>query len=379
MSPRTVDIVAAGPASADLYDPAAPAWALAGGLAAKGHSVQVTFPGAEGTAAPGPGIAVAPFPPVTSHVGSILGDAELARSAAHRLRPEAQVIVRDPSGVGTLGLRRGHRPVVAFVRSLAVDEAGAAPTPAPADGLRSKLSSWGERRGARRLEREALEEANAICCVTAAQRDRLQADYRIPAERLRIAAPAVARGPTPPTREEARRRLEVPDDDPLAVLLPPVDPAATAEASPALEAFRRTRPIFAGARLVVVGVPGAAGPGVISVPRRDAEAVAAAAAAADVAVAYAPGRALDPGLIVALRAGVACVVGPSFDLGPGSESAVRRSPTADSGELASVLAELFADPEARRTLGEAGRAYAGRFDPERLAEELEAAGALGPS
>lgn len=375
MDRRTIDIVAAGPPSIDLYDPAVSAWVLATALSGRGHSVQVTFPGPEGTPPPSAEVAVAPFPPVTAHVGTALGDAELTRAAAHRIRPTAQVIVRDPAGLGAIGLRKGHRPVVAFVRSLG-GEAGEAAPGGPV-GVVSRLASWGSRRGARRLEREALDEASAICCETAAQKERLRTDYGIPAERLRVVPPAIAVGAEPPARAVARRELGVPDDVPLAILLPPADPALAPAAGPALEGFQRTRPIFPGARLGVVGVPEATGAGVVTVPSRGMEAVTSAVAAADVAVAYAPGARLDPGLVLALRAGIACIVPPSLDLGEGADPAVRRAPTSDSGELASVLAELFADPEGRRVLGESARTFARRFDPARLAEELETAGALG--
>ncbi|HYA10858.1 MAG TPA: hypothetical protein VEH10_04220, partial [Thermoplasmata archaeon] len=164
MGRRTIDVVAAGPPSSDLYDPAAPAWALAAGLAARGHAVQVAFPGPEGTPAPSATVTVAPFSPVTAHVGSFLGDAELAREAAHRLRPTAEAIVRDPAGLGALGFRHGRRPVISFLRAFADDPT--APARPGAAGVRSKLLGWGERRSVRRLQREALEEASAIFCAT---------------------------------------------------------------------------------------------------------------------------------------------------------------------------------------------------------------------
>ncbi len=373
MAPRTVDVVAAGPPPTDLYDPAGPAWALAAGLAARGHSVQVTYPAPAEAPAPPAGLLAAPFPAVTAHVGTPLGDAELTREAARHLRPAAGTIVRDPSGLGPLGHHAGHRSVVSFVRTLGA-EPGAASAPT---GWRAKLPGWGERRGVRRLEREALAEATAVCCASAAQRELLASDYGVAPERLRVTAPAVAPGPAAPAREAARRQLVVPDDVPLAVLLPPVDPANAPALVPAIEAFHRTRPIFTGARLAVLGIPEAPGPGLVSLPARDGATVASAVAAADVAIACASGLSLDPGIVVALRAGVPTIVAPSAPVGEEADGTVRRANVAEAGELASVLAELFADPEGRRALGEKGRAYAHRFDPDRLAEELESAGALG--
>jgi hypothetical protein len=379
MAVRTIDVLAAGPPSADLYDPAAPAWALAGGLAARGHSVQVTFPGPSETPSPPPGVTLAPFPPVTPHVGTFLGDAELAKSAGRRIRPVADAVVRDPAGLGSLGHRAGRHAVVAFVRGLAGDLTPAAPSgPSVSGGFATRVLGWGERRGVRRLEREALAEATTVYCTTAAQRERVREDYGVAADRLRLGAPTVPRGPEPPARDAARRLVGVPDDILLVVVLPPVDPATVGTAGPAVEAFRRTRPIFPGARLAVLGAADAAGPGTIALPSREAGAITSAIAAADVAVAFSPPATLDPGLVLALRAGVPTVAAPTVDLGDASDGVVRQAPTADAGELASVLAGLFADPEERRALGERARAFAKRFDPEHLAEELETTGAFGP-
>jgi hypothetical protein len=324
-------------------------------------------------------VTVAPFSPVTAHVGTFLGDAELARSAGRRLRPGADVVVRDPAGLGSLGHHVGRHAVVAFVRGLASDAAAAAPPgPSGSGGFASRVLGWGERRGVKRLEREALSEATTVYCTTSAQGERLRQEFGIAPERLRVGSPAVPRGSEPPARDAARRQVGVPDDILLVTVLPPVDPTAVGAAAPAVEAFRRTRPIFPGARLAVLGTADAVGAGMLALPSREAGAIASAVTAADVAVAFSPPATLDPGLVLALRAGVATIVAPSVDLGDGADGVVRRAPTSDAGELASVLAELFADPEERRALGERARAFAKRFDPEHLASELETTGALGP-
>lgn len=376
MARRTIDVVAAGPPSSDLYDPAASAWALAEGFAARGDSVQVAYPGREGDAPAPPGVTAVPFPAVTGHVGTFLGEAELAKEAGRRLRPTAEVVVRDPAGVGALGHHAGRRPVVVFVRSLVDDEDGPAGR-SPASTGRPPLG-WAERRKARRLQRAALAEATTVCCATTVQRDRLRDDYGVRPERLRLAPLAVRTGASPPSREAARRLLAVPDDVPLAVVLPTPEPAGPELLAPALEAFQRTRLIFPGARLVVVGAPEAKGASVVLRPERTLEAVAAAVAAADAAVALGRGHAVDPGLVLSLRAGVATVAPPEVDLGGLGDGAIRRVPTSDAGEVASALAELFADPALRRELGERARDLASPFDPSRLIERLRVDGALGP-
>jgi len=380
MARRAIDIVAAGPPSTDLYDPAAPTWALAACLAAHGHSVQVTFPGTrEGVPAP-TGVTTLPFPPVTAHVGSYLGDVELARAAGHHVRRTAELVVRDPAGLGALGHHGGRtRPVVSLVRSLVADAPGGVPTGPVVGRLVSRVLAWRERRDVRRLEREALAEATVVYSATLALRERLHQDYGVPLERVRVASPVVAPGPEAPGRAAARRLVGVPDDILLAVVLPPVEPTPTPSAAPALEAFRRTRPIFPGARLAVLGGPGPGGPGVVVLPARDAASVQPAIAAADVAISLPPAPRLDPGLVLALRAGVPCVAPLSTDVGEGSEKALRRAETSDSAELASVLAELLADPDERHALADAGREFVKRFEPERLALELETVGAPGAS
>jgi len=375
MTGRAIDLVAAGPPSPDLYDPAASAWALASALAARGHSVQVAYPGPLEPSTVPVGVAVAPFPPVTAHLGTYLGDAELARSAGHRIRPTAEIVVRDPAGLGALGHHLGRHPtVVSFLRGFAEETPEDGATDRGESRLASKVLGWRERRGVRRLEKEALAQAVRVYCSTVAQRERLRSDYGIPEDRIQVGPTAVALGPPAPGRQAARRLVGVPDDVLLALVLPPVDPTPSRTVAPALEAFRRSRPIFPGVRLAVLGVPDAAGPGVVNLVSRDAATVVAALSAADVTVAYPSASGADPGLVLALRAGLPSVVGPTVDLGPGSESAVRRASTTDSGELASVLAELFADPDERRRLGERARAFASRFEPARLAEELEGLG-----
>lgn len=377
MARRTVDLVAAGPPVPDVQDPAGPAWALASGLAARGHSVHIVFPGEAPKAPPDPAVSFTAISPVTAHLGSALGDAELARAAVRWLRPEADVVVRDPSGLGSLGHRAADRAVISFVRSLESAREDPAASGPKLTILRSKLLGWGGRHGVHHLEHEALSDATAICCATAAQRDRLRTEFDLPAERLRVVASAVPPGPPAPTREAARAALHVPSDADLAVVLPATDPADRRVVAPAVEAIRLTRRLFAGARLAVVGVPELQGPGVVAVPGREPASLAAALAAADVAVAGELAAEFDAAVVAAMRAGLPTLVRPSLDLGPGADGAVRTVVPTEPAALAAALAELFADAEARKALGEAARELAHRHDPDRLVAELEAGGVLG--
>jgi len=377
MARRVIDIVAAGPPSADPFHPASAAWALADGFAARGHSVLVTYPGPPGKPPTPSGVGVSPFPAVTAHVGSARGEAELARWAADRLRRTSEVVVRDPSGFGSLGHLAKGRAVVSFVRSLSEDTVPAAGSVSKPSALASKLFGWADRRGDRRLEREALEEATTVCCDTAALRDRVRSDYGVPAARLRVAPRVVPQGPPPPPRDVGRRALGTPDDVLLAVVLPPPAPDAPDDGASLFEAYRRTRPIFPGVRLGVLGSSAPTGPGTIPLPSSDVAAIGTALAAADVALAHRASPGVDPGVVMAMRAGLPCVVDATADLGDNSEEVVRRAHTSDPDELASALTGLFADPAERKALGDRAREFARRFDPLYLAEQLEASGALG--
>lgn len=376
MPPRTVDIVAAGPPSEDVYDPAAPAWALAAGLAGRGHSVQVVYPGsANGVPAP-PKVTATAFPGITEHIGTFRGDAELAHRAGRHLRRDAEVVVRDPAGFGPIGHHARSARIVAFVRSLSAAAIGPGPAQAPAGGLRSRLAGWGERRDAHHLEKEALREASVVYCSTSSMRESLHRAYGLLPGRLHIAPAAVAEGPAPITREAARRRLGVPDDVVVVGVLP-IGGVATAESvAPALEAYARVRKIYPGSRLAVIGGPPVSVPGVVSVPDSRRTTVAAVCAAADVGLVIGQGAEAEGALVLGLRAGLSFVAPPALDLGEAMDAGVRRADTGDPSELASALVGLVADTAERRALAEKGRKLAERFLPDRVAEELERATGL---
>jgi len=374
MPPRTIDIVAAGPPSEDVYDPAAPAWALAAGLAGRGHSVQVIYPGATNGAPAPPNVTATAFPGITEHVGTFRGDAELAHRAGRHLRRDAAVVVRDPAGFGPIGHHARSARIVAFVRSLSAASIG--PAPAPSGGLRSRLAGWGERRDARHLEKEALREASVVYCSTSSMRESLHRTYGLLPGRLHIAPAAVADGPGPIPREAARRRLGVPDDVVVVGVLPIGGIASAESVAPALEAYARVRKIYPGSRLALIGGPTVNVPGVVSVPDSHRTTVAAVCAASDVGLVVGQGAEAEGALVLGLRAGLSFVAPPALDLGEMVSEGVRRADTGDPSELASALVGLVADTAERRTLAEKGRKLAERFLPDRVAEELERATGL---
>ena len=370
---RSVDVVAAGPPSADPYDPAAAAWALAGAFAARGTSVRVLHPGAA-SAAPA-GIESVPLELRGRHPGAAVEPAELAAAAGRRLKAGVELVVRDPSGLGRLGVSRkpsGPPTIVGLVRGVelaAFDRERSSRAPV---GFVDRLDTWRDRRSVRRLERLALEETDRLFYDSPELPKALAQEYSISERKLRPAPPAVPTAPTRPTREAARAQLRLPLDVPVVVAPAAVDRPEPAGVDRAREAFRRVRSLFAGARLVVVGAPAPVEPGVEAIAGRDLDTFAAAFAASDVAVFAGRLPGFDPGVTLAQSIGCAAVVLPGmpFPIPPGN--AVRVAPSDDPGDVASVLAELLADPALRRELAKAGTAYAGPFAPDRVADRIEA-------
>jgi glycosyltransferase involved in cell wall biosynthesis len=374
MAARTVDVVAGGPASEDPYDPAAPAWALAAAFAALGEDVAVLFPagGSEGTPPAGVRSIAVPLP--LRRPGAVVEAAELATAAGARLRPHAEIVLRDPLGLGRLR-RGGGRPgnaarIGGFVRevALATFERGHADR-APA-GFRDRLDLWRDRRAVRRLEDAALREADRLFFDAPGLPASLRETFGVPEAKFSACVPAVPVLPPAPARDDARASFRIPTDVPVVVVLASsTDPGASG-VDAGREAFRRVRSFFPGGRLIVAGgdVPGE--PGVAVAPQRDGATFARALAASDVALVLPRAPGFDPGAVLALRAGLAVIVGPGVRWPLEPAGAVRSLTSDDPGDAASALAELLADPASRRSLGTAGKEYVAAFDPGRVAERI---------
>lgn len=286
------------------------------------------------------------------------------------------VVLRDPAGLGRLGLRRsrGEGPILAaFVRGIEIDSFERERGGRPPAGFRDRLDTWRDRRAVRRLEQAALQEADRLFYDAAGVPSDLLKKYGIPERRCHAALPPVAPVPMLMTREEARASFRIPADVPVVVA-----PAAFEQPEPsgidrARQAFRRVRSFFPGARLIVVGVSAPTEPGVAVAPERDAGTFGRALSAADVAVFDRRVPGFDPGVVLALRAGRCVIVGPNVRLPVDPSEALRTVVSDDPGEFASVLAEVLADPAVRRALTATGTRYAGAFDPARVAEVVAAA------
>lgn len=373
---RQVDVVSLGPPPVDPYDPSATAWALAGAMAARGDDVRVIRPEGAPNGTPIQGVATVEVPVPHRRPGAAADHATFASSAGRRVRRAVDLIVRDPAGLGALGApgrTRGRPPIVAFVRSVEVRAFDQERAGLPGRGWAGRLDRWRDRRSVRRLERAALLEADVLFADAPGLGSEIAREYAVPEPRVRASVPPVAALPLPASRDVARGSLELPRDVPVAVtpVADAVHPARTVDR--AREAFRRIRPLFPGARLVVVGGPAPNEPGVVDVPGREPSKFGLALAAANVAL-FPEGRAaFDPLVIGAMRAGCAVAAVPAVRLPIDPGGALRYAAGDDAGELASTLAELFADPALVRTVAEAGRAHAALYAPARILEAMDAA------
>ena len=111
---RTVDVIAVGPCPWDPYDPTAPAWALAAGMATWGDHVRVLHPTGPTTAPAPEGVETLAIELPIRRPGAAVEGAALALAAGRRIRPDAELVVRDPFGLGPLwgARRRGGVPPI---------------------------------------------------------------------------------------------------------------------------------------------------------------------------------------------------------------------------------------------------------------------------
>jgi len=376
MPGRTVDIVATGPPPLDPYDPAASAWGLAAALAAEGDEVRVLhLPGSQADALPA-GVTGLPVEIPLRRPGASVEPAEFASAVSRHLRKPVDLVLRDPVGLGSLGYRRGRRgpPLVGgFVRSVELRAFEGERRGRPSAGFVDRLDTWRDRRAVRRLERAALEESDRLFYDTPEVARSLSEEYGVPARKLVALPPAVPSLPTFPPRASSHEDLRIPPDVPVVVAPAAFDAPEPSGVDRVLEAFRRVRPFFPGVRLVLWGVPSASDPGVIAVGERRAASLSNALASADVAVFARRDSGFDPGIVFAARASIPSIVLPGARLPVDPAGGVRVAASDDPGDLASVLAELLADPALRREVGHAAAGFAEAFLPARVATGLREA------
>jgi hypothetical protein len=370
MAGRTVDLIASGPCPRDPYDPAAPAWALAAGIASWGDSVRVLHPPGPVAGEAPPGVEPVRVETHFRRPGAAVEGAATASAASRHLRAAAELVIRDPLGIGPLfgGRRRGGAPtLVGVVRGLELAAYDGVATHQHPNGWMGRVETWRDRRTVRRLEQEALAEADHLYYDDPDLVNPLTRDYTLSPSRLTL-TPRPVLGGTLPSRERARADLRLPLDVPVVAAPVGSDDPAAPEVEQVLDSFRRVRSLFVGARLVGVGAPVArVEPGVTWVAERDTASFERAFVAADVTLVAPSAPRFDVGAVLAMRAHSAILASPRVRFPVPSEGAVRFGESADPADLAAVLAELLADPAQRRRLVEAGARFAERFEPERVA------------
>jgi glycosyltransferase involved in cell wall biosynthesis len=326
-----------------------------------------------------PGVAAVPVEIPLRRPGGPHEPAEFASAAGRQLRKKVDLVLRDPTGLGSLGVprtRRGPPLVAAFVRAVELHLFEGEHTARPLAGFVDRLDTWLDRRSVRRLERAALQEADRLFFDTPEVANALKEEYAVPDRKLVALAPAVGALPALPSRDASRQNLRIPPDVPVVVAPTAFEAPEPSGLDRVLEAFRRVRPFFPGVRLVVAGSPAPSDPGVIALVDRQMETLSDALAAADVAVFARRVPGFDPGVVLAARAGVLPIVLPDARFPPDPAGGIRVSASVDPGDLASVLAELLADPAAQKEGGKAATRFAEAFLPERVAAALD--GAIAP-
>ncbi len=352
-------------------------WQLAASLGTLGHRVRVLYPAEAGaTLTPVPGVEAVPVPFRGAGRRPFARDIAIGRNATGLFDPNADLVVGNDEkagAIGALGAGRAGRPVFAmFVHDVALHTFDTLRPLEPGRGVRQRLGNWVDRRALLRLEGHALDRARVVFAGSELNRQLLERYYRVPAARVTLLPLGVPDPLEVGTREDARRALRIPLDVPVVAFL-----GRTPERQGlpiALDAFRRIRVLFPGARCIVAGASVPTEPGVLSLGPVDEPMKARVLRAADVFLF--PTRSEGFGLAPreAMRYGVPDVVSAHLPLdGIDPKTAVRVVPSDDAGAYASELAELFADPALRRSIGEAGKRYADGFSFDRMADRFEKA------
>lgn len=363
MPPWRVDIL--GPPPPDPTTPGLERslWEFAAGLAGRGHRVRVLFATpTPATPPPYHGVEAVPVPVVPSRRRPIPEAVEVGKAASECVAPDTQVLLgTDERVTAVRPPGRGRAPTLAlYLDHLPSDRPRTAPQPGAPKGLSDRLGEWLDQRTLRRLESDGMRRAAAIFVTNSATGNRLTQLHRADSGKLRVLPPTVADPDPSESREQARMALRIPPDVPVAVF---VGRRPEPQGLPvALEAFRRSRVFFPGARFLVVGSAPKQEPGVLPLGVTDDSTKARALRAADVFLF--PTLETGPAYAVteAMRYGLPAIVSHRVGF-QGAEPKLHFHAVAsdDPGDYAAEFAELFADPALRRRLGEAGQAFADRF------------------
>jgi glycosyltransferase involved in cell wall biosynthesis len=350
-------------------------WELGAGLVARGHRVRILF-ATPTPAVPPPyrGVEGVPIPMVTAQRRPVLQAVEIGRAAGDCVADDTQILLGTDERAGAIRLpARGKGPTLAmYLNWLPSDHGQGAGASGAGRGLMDRLGGWMDKRTLRRMESDSLARSAAVLAGSTATRDRLAQLHRLPATKVSVLPPTIPDPSTSEPKEAARLALRIPIDVPVAAFAGHrPDPQGLAIA---LEAFRRSRVFFPGARFLVVGSSPKQDPGVLPLGICDEATKARALRAADLFLF--PSLEAGPAYVVpeAMRYGIPAVVSQRVALeGAKPKRDYRAVASDDPGDYAAEFAELFADPALRRQIGEAGRTYADQFSPKRHATAFEQA------
>jgi glycosyltransferase involved in cell wall biosynthesis len=371
-----IDLLATEPPETTASGLSRTVWELAAALVDRGHAVRVLFPADAPTGRPDHrGVAAVAVPTIGQGRRPFGRDIAIGKNASELLDPHADLVIGNDEKAGALKLPRGaggHRPVFGmFVHDVAMHTFETLRPLEPNRGWRQKVGNFLDKRTLHRLESTALGRARVIIVASELNRELLRKYYDLSGDRVALLPLGVPDPMDVGSKDDARAALKLPRDVPVVAFI-----GRNAERQgrdTALEAYRRIRVFFPGARCVIVGSTVRTEPGVLSLGVVDEPTKAKVLRAADVFVF--PARYEGYGLAPreAMRYGVATIVSRNvpFDGAKAGET-VRVVTDDDPGAYASELAELLADPALRRRIGEAGRSYADEYSYAKMAARFEA-------
>ncbi len=369
-----IDFLASAPAQDTTSGLSRVVWSLAAALVARGHAARVLFPSQNLSArADARGVTAIPVPDPGAKRRPFGRDIAIGRDASDLLDPDVDVIVGNDEKAGALEWRKrdGGRPVFTMIlHDVSLHTFDTLRPLEPSRGPRQKIGNWLDRRTLKRLEARALERAQVILIPSELNRELLRTNYGIQDGRVQLMPNGVPDPVEAGTKANARLALKVPPDVPVLSF---IGRTPERQGLPiAVEAFRKIRVIFPGARLLVVGSEAKEEAGVTGMGVVDEITKARVLRASDLFVF--PARYEGFGLAPreAMRYGVPVVTSRHVPLeGIDAKGAVRIVGSDDPAEYAAEITGLLADPSLARSMGAAGKAYADSFSYARMAELFE--------
>ncbi|MCI4330041.1 MAG: glycosyltransferase family 4 protein, partial [Thermoplasmata archaeon] len=250
-------------------------WELGRALAERGHSVRVLYPSDGRPALPGPAGVEAVSVPVLGVSRRPFGrDIAVGKAASSLLRPDADVVVGNDEKAGALDTpgTTSRRPAFGmFFHDVALHTFDTLRPLEANRGVRQRVGNWLDRRALQRLEQAALDRSDVVIVASEANRALLARYYSVPKQRVALLPLGVPAPLEVGTKVEARAVLHIPADVPVVAFVGKTPDRQGLDL--ALEAFRRVRVFFPGARFLVVGSspkaePGVNGLGVVDEPTK---------------------------------------------------------------------------------------------------------------